>query len=114
MPRSCDAVEVDRNACERTARRGHGAPGTQLAAAVQGLGIVVPPGDTDAFAAAILTLAATRIYACRRTASTKVRGNASGYSVILDRFERTLLEVCGISEARNEDEPVQIEGVAAP
>jgi len=60
MPRSCDAVEVDRNACERRPVVATAHPGTQLAAAVQGLGIVFHPGDTDAFAAAILTLAADK------------------------------------------------------
>lgn len=90
-------------------------PGTQLAAAVQGLGIVVPPGDTDAFAAAILTLAADKDL--RVSQGQQARRYAVTHldtPVILDRFERTLLEVCGICEARNEDEPVQIEGVAAP
>jgi len=54
------AVEVDGNACEWPAVVATAHHGTQLASAVRGLGIVVPPGDLDAFVSAILQLAADK------------------------------------------------------
>ena len=75
-------------------------PGTQLADAVRGLGVVVPPGDSDAFASAIRTLAADRDLRlmlgrqARRYALTHLDS-----LVILDQFERSLLAQCGIDEA---------------
>jgi colanic acid biosynthesis glycosyl transferase WcaI len=71
-------------------------PGTQLEAAVRGLGMVVPPGDTDAFAAAIAGLAVNR--ELRKAQGREARLYAEtelDAPVILAAFERSLLELCG-------------------
>jgi colanic acid biosynthesis glycosyl transferase WcaI len=82
--------------------------GTQLASAVQRLGIVVPPGDPDAFVLAIRKLAADKDLRlmlgqeARRYALTHLDS-----LVILDQFEQSLLAVCGICGGRNKDEQAQ-------
>ena len=82
--------------------------GTQLASAVQRLGIVVPPGDPDAFVSAILKLAANKDLRlmlgqeARRYALTHLDS-----LVILDQFEQSLFAVCGICGGRNKDEQAQ-------
>jgi colanic acid biosynthesis glycosyl transferase WcaI len=83
-------------------------PGTQLASAVRGLGIAVPPGDLDAFVAAILELAADRDL--RLMLGQEARRYAVSHLdslLILDQFEQSLLAVCGISPGRSKDEQVQ-------
>jgi colanic acid biosynthesis glycosyl transferase WcaI len=82
--------------------------GTQLASTVRGLGIVVPPGDLDAFVSAILELAADKDLRlmlgqeARRYALTHLDS-----LVILDQFEQSLLAVCGICGGHNKDEQAQ-------
>ncbi len=82
--------------------------GTQLARAVRGLGIVVPPGNLDAFVSAILDLAADKDLRlmlgreARRYALTHLDS-----LVILDQFEQSLLAVCGISGGCSKDEQAQ-------
>jgi len=79
--------------------------GTQLASALRGLGIVVPPGDPDAFVSAVLELAADKDLRlmlgqeARRYALTHLDS-----LVILDQFEQSLLAVCGICGGRSKDE----------
>ena len=83
-------------------------PGTQLASAVRGLGIVVPPDDLDAFVAAILELAADKDL--RLMLGQEARRYALNHLdsfLILDHFEQSLLAVCGISPSRSKDEQVQ-------
>jgi colanic acid biosynthesis glycosyl transferase WcaI len=82
--------------------------GTQLASTVRGHGIVVPPGDPDAFAAAILKLAADRDLRlmlgqeARRYALTHLDS-----LVILDQFEKSMLAVCGMCSDCDKDEEEQ-------
>jgi colanic acid biosynthesis glycosyl transferase WcaI len=79
--------------------------GTQLASAVRGLGIVVPPGDPDAFVSAVLELAADKDL--RLMLGQEARGYALTHLnslVILDQFEQSLLAVCGICGGRSKDE----------
>jgi colanic acid biosynthesis glycosyl transferase WcaI len=69
--------------------------GTQLATAVQGCGAVVPPGDPNAFAAAILELAADKDL--RQLLGQSARRYALAhldFRGILDRFEQALRAVC--------------------
>jgi colanic acid biosynthesis glycosyl transferase WcaI len=83
-------------------------PGTQLASAVRGHGKVVPPGDLDAFVAALLELAADKDLRvmlgqeARRYALTHLDS-----LVILDQFEKSLLALCGICGSRSKDEKAQ-------
>ena len=73
-------------------------PGTQLATAVQGCGLVVPPGDPDVFAFAILQLAGDKNLRLRL--GHEAREYAVIHldsAVILSRFERALLAVCNES-----------------
>jgi colanic acid biosynthesis glycosyl transferase WcaI len=72
--------------------------GTQLATAVQGCGVVVPPGDPDAFAAAILELSANE--GLRQLLGQSARSYALAhldFRVILDRFEQALQAACNQS-----------------
>ncbi len=72
--------------------------GTQLESALRGLGLVVPPGDPDAFVSAILKLATDKDL-CMMLGQ-EARKYALTYLdslVILNRFEQSLLAVCGIS-----------------
>jgi len=82
--------------------------GTQLARAVRGLGIVVPPGNLDAFVSAILDLAADKDL--RLKLGREARRYALNYLdslVILNQFEQSLLAVCGISGGCSKDEQAQ-------
>jgi colanic acid biosynthesis glycosyl transferase WcaI len=72
-------------------------PGTELASVVQGHGIVVPPGDLNAFVSALLNLAADGDL--RRTLGQAARKYAVSHlnrDEILRRFERSMLNVCDI------------------
>ncbi|HWS17062.1 MAG TPA: WcaI family glycosyltransferase, partial [Candidatus Elarobacter sp.] len=67
-------------------------PGTQLAAVVEGRGLVVEPGDAAAFASAIVQLADNS--EMRQTLGTKARGyalSALRKENVLYRFEQELL-----------------------
>jgi colanic acid biosynthesis glycosyl transferase WcaI len=69
--------------------------GTQLAAAVQGCGLVVPPGDLDAFSSAILQLTADRDL--RLQLGQEARRYALAHldsDMILGRFEEAMLGAC--------------------
>ncbi len=72
-------------------------PGTELASAVLGHGIVVPPGDLNAFVSALLDLAAdgdlrqTLGHAARKYAVSHLNRDD-----ILRRFERSMLNACDI------------------
>jgi len=82
--------------------------GTQLASAIRGLGIVVPPGDLDAFVSAILQLAADKDL--RQMLGQEARRYALTHLdslLILDQFEQSLLAICGICGGRNKDEQAQ-------
>ncbi len=71
--------------------------GTQLASAVRGRGIVVPPGDLDAFVSALLELAADSDL--RLTLGKEARKYAVSHlnrEEILHRFERSILDACDI------------------
>jgi len=71
--------------------------GTELASAVQGRGIVVPPGDLDAFVSALLELAADSDL--RLTLGQEARTYAVSHlnhDEILHRFERSMLNACDI------------------
>jgi len=79
-------------------------PNTQLASTLQGLGIVVPPGDRDAFASAIIGLAADRNL--RLMLGREARRYALMHLdslVVLDQFEQSLLTLCGTPERCNND-----------
>ncbi|HYL67640.1 MAG TPA: glycosyltransferase WbuB [Candidatus Limnocylindria bacterium] len=78
--------------------------GTQLAAELEGRGMVTPPGDIDAFVSALLRLADDG--SLRR----RMGRNARKYAVdhmdrekILSRFEGSLLAACGQSFAQAEE-----------
>ena len=72
-------------------------PGTELASAVLGHGIVVPPGDLNAFVSALLDLAAdgdlrqTLGHAARKYAVSHLNRDD-----ILRRFEHSMLNACDI------------------
>ncbi len=89
--------------------------GTQLASVAQGHGVVVPPGDPDAFAAAVLALAADRDLRlklgqeARRYALTHLDS-----SPILEGFEQSLIAVCGISGRGSHDEESQARANETP
>ena len=82
--------------------------GTQLADTVRGHGIVVPPGDLDAFVSTLVELAGNRDLrlmlgqGARRYALTHLESRA-----ILGQFEQSLFAVCGISGALSRDELAQ-------
>jgi colanic acid biosynthesis glycosyl transferase WcaI len=82
--------------------------GTQLARAVRGLGMVVPPGDLDAFVAALVELAADKDLRlmlgqeARRYALTHLDS-----LMILEQFEQSLRVVCGISPGLSKGEQTQ-------
>jgi colanic acid biosynthesis glycosyl transferase WcaI len=75
--------------------------GTQLAAAVQGCGLVVPPGDLNAFSSAILQLAADRDL--RLQLGQEARRYALAHldlQTILCRLEEAMLAACDRSGGR--------------
>lgn len=78
--------------------------GTQLATAVDGRGLVVPPGDVECFASAILQLVEDRELRLRfgRAARTYAQDHLE-FSKILLHFERAVISACeadgkGVSE----------------
>jgi colanic acid biosynthesis glycosyl transferase WcaI len=85
--------------------------GTQLASAVHQHGIVVSPGDPQAFASAIQKLEEDKDLRlmlgqqARRYAMTHLDS-----FVILDQFEKSLLAVCGIDGGRA-SEPMPVKGL---
>lgn len=88
-------------------------PGTELASAVLGHGIVVPPADLDAFVSALLDLAAdgdlrlTLGHAARKYAVSNLNRDE-----ILRRFERSILNSCDIPSL--DVEPFVTSGVECP
>jgi colanic acid biosynthesis glycosyl transferase WcaI len=74
------------------------APGTQLFRAVQGRGMVTPPGDVDALVSALVELAGdSRL---RKRMGEEARKYAAAFlnrDEILSHFEASLLESCGVS-----------------
>jgi colanic acid biosynthesis glycosyl transferase WcaI len=82
--------------------------GTQLASAVRGLGLVVPPDDPDAFASGILKLTLDKDLRLMLGKEARRYALASLDSLlILERFERSLLGVCGMSDGHDNDEQPQ-------
>ncbi len=84
--------------------------GTQLASAVRGLGIVVPPGDLDAFVSATLELASDRDL--RFMLGQEARKYAVRHLdslAILVQFEQSVLAVCGFSGSCGKNKQVQAE-----
>lgn len=83
-------------------------PGTQLERAVRGRGTVVPPGELDAFALAVIELASDNNL--RLKLGQKARDYALSNLdplVILDQFQKSIVSVCGFSESCNEDARAQ-------
>jgi colanic acid biosynthesis glycosyl transferase WcaI len=73
-------------------------PGTQLFAALEGRGIVTPPGDVDALVSTLLRLAEEP--SLREQLGQEARRYAVSHldrEEILHRFERSMLDACGIS-----------------
>lgn len=73
-------------------------PGTQLFAALEGRGIVTPPGDVDALMSTLLRLAEEP--SLREQLGQEARRYAVSHldrEEILHRFERSMLDACGIS-----------------
>jgi colanic acid biosynthesis glycosyl transferase WcaI len=73
-------------------------PGTQLFQALEGRGIVTPPGDVDAFVSTLLRLAENP--SLREQFGQEARTYAVSHlnrDEILHRFEQSLLDACGIS-----------------
>jgi colanic acid biosynthesis glycosyl transferase WcaI len=87
-------------------------PGTELAGAVIGRGIVVPPGDLDSFVSALLDLAAdgdlrlTLGQAARKYAVTHLNRDE-----ILHRFEHSMLNACDILPRNAEPFPTSREEI---
>ncbi len=73
-------------------------PGTQLFGVLEGRGIVTPPGDVDAFVAALVRLAdAPKL---RQRIGEEARTYAINHlsrDLILGQFELSLLRACGVS-----------------
>jgi colanic acid biosynthesis glycosyl transferase WcaI len=73
-------------------------PGTQLFGVLEGRGIVTPPGDVDAFVAALIQLA--DMPSLRRRIGDEARSYAISHlnrDLILHQFELSLLKACGVS-----------------
>ena len=72
------------------------AVGTEIANAVEGAGLLVPPGDATAFAIAIETLASDVTLRARLGAVARVRAvETMGMNAILERLERELFACAG-------------------
>jgi len=72
-------------------------PGTQLFGALEGRGIVTPPGDVDSFVSTLLRL--TENLSLRERLGQEARTYAVshlGREEILYRFEQSMLSACGI------------------
>jgi colanic acid biosynthesis glycosyl transferase WcaI len=81
--------------------------GTQLSAVLEGRGIVTPPGDVNAFISAVVRLAEDR--GLRQRMGEEAREYAIRHlerDEILERFERSLMQVCGHSPRITEDLPL--------
>jgi colanic acid biosynthesis glycosyl transferase WcaI len=77
--------------------------GTQLATALIGKGITTPPGDVDAFVAAVLRLADDRELRARMgEEARKFATTHLNRDEILSRFERSLMEASGFSLANTQ------------
>ena len=75
-------------------------PGTQLFEALQGAGVVTSPGDVEAFIAALLRLVEEP--PLRKRLGQEARSYAVTHlnrEEILHRFERSMLDVCGIASS---------------
>jgi colanic acid biosynthesis glycosyl transferase WcaI len=72
-------------------------PGTQLFGALEGRGLVSSPGDVNAFVSALLRLAEDPFLRARlgQEARTYAVSHLNRHEV-LHRFERSMLEICGI------------------
>jgi putative colanic acid biosynthesis glycosyltransferase WcaI len=76
---------------------------TQLATALAGRGLVTPPGDADAFAAAVALLADDRELRLRMGhQGRKYAVTHLNRDTILLRFEHALMEACGRSPVRTQ------------
>jgi len=77
-------------------------PGTQLFGAIEGRGIATPPGDVDAFIAALLQLA-EQPYLRKRMgeAARKYAVDHLNLDQVLHRFESALLTACGLPPSGN-------------
>jgi colanic acid biosynthesis glycosyl transferase WcaI len=81
--------------------------GTQLSAVLEGRGIVTPPGDVNAFISAVIRLAEDR--GLRQRMGEEAREYAIRHlerDEILERLERSLMQVCGHSPRITEDLPL--------
>jgi colanic acid biosynthesis glycosyl transferase WcaI len=77
------------------------APDTQLFCAVQGRGIVTPPGDVDAFVAALLQLAENQHLRSRMGVEARKYATANfNLDDVLHRFESSLLGTRGLRSPR--------------
>jgi len=75
-------------------------PGTQLFEALEGTGLVTPPGDTNTFVSSLLKLVEDA--ALRERLGRAAREQAVSHldrEAILGQFEQALLNVCGASSA---------------
>ena len=93
MPSKLTGMMASGRAIVCTANRG-----TQLFEALEGRGVVTPPGDVDAFVSALLRLAEEP--SLREQMGQEARRYAVSHlnrDEILLRFERSLLRVCGVS-----------------
>jgi len=81
-------------------------PGTQLFEALEGAGILTPPGDVNAFAAALLRLVEDP--PLREQLGQAARNHAVAHlsrHEILGQFERSMMSVCGVSSPAAETSP---------
>jgi glycosyltransferase involved in cell wall biosynthesis len=87
------------------------APGTQLFAAVEGRGVVTPPGDVDALISALVQLAGdSRL---RKRMGEEARKYATAFlnrHEVLSRFETSLLESCGFLPVHFQPEVLASQG----
>jgi len=105
MPSKLTGMMASGRAIVATAR-----PGTQLFAALAGIGLVTPPGDVDALVSSLLRLAAEP--SLRERLGQEARKYANSHlnrDEILHQFERSLASVCGIplSDAGTEPSSAQ-------
>ena len=85
-------------------------PGTQLFGALEGRGIVTPPGDLDSFVSTLLRLAEN--LSLRERLGQEARRYAVSHlsrDEILYRFEQSMLRACGIPSLDAETEPFATE-----
>jgi colanic acid biosynthesis glycosyl transferase WcaI len=81
--------------------------GTQLAAVVQGRGLVVPPGDLDAFASALVQLVENTDLRLRLGQEARNYALAHlEFNGILRQFEQAMLAECNKSDERTQGVPV--------